>query len=114
MRGRGTYWESWTFPSLSPPTSLDIKYVDYRMPDKQLRVSIQHGRKASSELPRQGRGRGLTKVVLFNQMKAERMFPSIVSRRIGFRPYLSETTIIVIVMTYRNTDHQSTEEFRRM
>jgi hypothetical protein len=34
----------------------------------------------------------LTNVVLFNQMKAERMFPSIVSSRIGFLPYLSETT----------------------
>lgn len=34
----------------------------------------------------------LTNVVLFSQMKAERMFPSIVSSKTGFLPYLSETT----------------------
>jgi hypothetical protein len=39
-----------------------------------------------------GDGEMLTNVVLFSQMKAERMFPSIVSSKTGFLPYLSETT----------------------
>lgn len=42
----------------------------------------------------------LTNVVLFSQMKAERMFPSIVSNKIGFLPYLSETTKTITTTSF--------------